>query len=73
MSRAKILQHTGVESIEEAFATGGVYQHEILLKPGFRFRGYDTHSGHIATLKEGAYLVTTIEECPDDCHCKGET
>tara|TARA_R100000995_G_C3433516_1_gene99694 strand:+ start:321 stop:578 length:258 start_codon:yes stop_codon:yes gene_type:complete len=72
MSRKTILSHPAVADIEPAFATGDEYRHEIMLHEGYRFSGYDTHTKHIETLKEGVELLRSIEACPDDCHCKKE-
>lgn len=70
MSRKKIITHPAVEAIEEAFATGPEYKWEIMLKQGYRFAGYDTHSKNVATVREGVELLDSIEVCPKHCHCK---
>ena len=70
MSSKKILSCPAVKSIEPAFGTNDVYRYEVILNEGYRFSGYDTHSKHIVTLKDGVEMLSSIEACPNDCHCK---
>ena len=67
--RKKIERHPAVRAIEPAFSTEGAYRHEILLKKGFRFFGYETHAKNIETLRRGVEMLSSIERCPADCPC----
>jgi len=66
--KEKILKDEGVKEIIPASGTDPQeYKWELILKPGYRVEGYETHTKHLFNLKD--YYNHTIEPCPKDCGC----
>ena len=66
----EILKDTRVNEIIPAWGQGddeGGYKWEVILEPGYRMSGYETHTKHLENLED--YYMHTIEPCPKDCNC----
>ena len=66
----KILKDERVKEITPACGTGSEYKWEVVLEPGYRVEGYETHTKHLANLED--YYSYSIEPCPKDCNCGQE-
>jgi len=62
-----VLKDERVKEIIPAWGTGSEYQWEMILAPGYRMSGYETHTKHLRYVED--YYMHTIEPCPKDCDC----
>ena len=65
-----ILRNKYVAVVELAGSDMPDYKYTVILKKGYRFWGYETHTKNVTSIAHFLSMASTIEPCPDDCHCK---
>ena len=63
-----ILKNRFVKEVELCDDSIPDYKYTVILKAGYRFWGYETHTKNVEGVKHFQRLA--IEPCPSNCHCK---